>query len=73
MEQSWFIKYIEMIENAKLDMFIMSEDNFYYIASEDIEDGQVITAKFDVDGNLINIMADLSVNSLDQFINRCKK
>ena len=71
MDNSYCAKYIEILENSELDFFITSEDNITLVASEDIEDCQVIVAKFDVDGNLINIMADLTVNSLDQFVNGC--
>ena len=34
-----------------------------------IDGGQVIIAKFNVDEELVNIYADLSLNSLDEFRN----
>jgi len=74
MGSSSFEKYLDILDEAGLSYYIpvQGETKNRYIASEDIEDGQVIIAKFDIDDNLLNIMADLTVNSLDEFINRCE-
>ena len=62
-------KYLDIIEESGLDFYSITEDEIIYVATEDIDGGQVIIAKFNVDEELVNIYADLSLNSLDEFRN----
>ena len=69
MDNTMLAKYLDIIEESGLDFYSVTEDRFIYVATEDIDGGQVIIAKFNVDEELVNIYADLSLNSLDEFRN----
>ena len=63
-----YLTYLRMIEN--LNYFLTMDDEYQYVATEDIDEGQIIVAKFDRDDEFINIYSDTTANSLDEFINR---
>lgn len=73
MDNSHLASYIEMLMDAKIEFYTLpaQDDDCDYVYSEDIDEGQIIFAKFDIDGNLINIGCD-PANSLDEVINRCR-
>ena len=63
-----YLTYLRMVEN--LNYFLTMDDEYQYVATEDIDEGQIIVAKFDRDDEFINIYSDTTANSLDEFINR---
>lgn len=63
-----YLTYLRMVEN--LNYFLTMDDEYQYVATEDIDEGKIIVAKFDRDDEFINIYSDTTANSLDEFINR---
>jgi hypothetical protein len=69
MDNTMMARYLGVIEESELDFYVVTEDEITYVATEDTHEGQVIVAEFNIDGDLLNLYADLTVNSLDQFRN----
>jgi hypothetical protein len=69
MDNTMMARYLGVIEESELDFYVVTEEEITYVATEDTCEGQVIVAEFNIDGDLMNLYADLTVNSLDQFRN----
>ena len=66
MDNLYFDIYCDMLDGAGLESYQTYEDDVYYVYSEDKYTGEIVLASFDINGDMINLTTDVSINSLDE-------